>query len=322
MVFLHLARHWLARRHYPPVSLLACIARSLRVLLFYREHARLLKLSVYREHLTRVHDDVFHHLSHRDYLVRGLALRQRVRCVASHYRFEETRFDAAYRQAIYRDGGLLLWCHEAQGRQFAIRLALAPRLSAEGDLMLIASMDGNCLHRLSFSWVDGAFAGIDAPVIPFIARNQGQRLDAGAAGSAFELAFPNNAPGFFCFAALQGMAQALGMHEAVAVKASRQCAYAAAGDRHFVNAYDGVWCALGGIETAGGYRIALPLHLKPLAEMRSRHRKRAAGRREHWRAIGEAARLALLPYLQPVQADAALAPRPIGVFSTVHSRPQ
>lgn len=318
MVFLHLARHWLARRHYSPVSLLACIARSLRVLLFYREHGRLLALPIYREYLVQVHDDVFHHLSHRDYLVRGLPLRERVRCVATHYRFEEARFDSAYRQVVYRDGGLVLWRQETDGRLFEIRLALAPRLSAEGDLMLAASVDGNCLHRLSFSWADGALAGTEAGIVPFIARNQGHRLDAGAACSAFELAFPHNSPSFFCFAALQGIAAALGMAQVVAVKAARQCAYSAAQDRHFANAYDGFWRTLGGIETPQGYRIALPLALKPLSEMTARHRKRAALRREHWRAIGESARLALLGHLQSVPAAAVPALRPAIVRPTIH----
>jgi len=318
MVISHLARHWLARRHYSPVSLLACIARSLRVLLFYREHGRLLALPVYREHLVQIHDDVFHHLSHRDYLVRGLPLRERVRCVGTHYRFEEARFDSAYRQAVYRDGGLVLWRQETAGRLFEIRLALAPRLSAEGDLILAASVDGICLHRLSFSWTDGVLTGTGAAIVPFIARNQGHRLDAGAAFSAFELAYPNNSPSFFCFAALQGVAGALEMDQVVAVRAARQCAYSPAQDRHFANAYDGFWRTLGGIETPQGYRIALPLPLKPLSGMPSRRRKRAALRREHWRAIGESARLALLGHLQSVPAAAMATTRSMIVRPTAH----
>ena len=48
-------------------------------------------------------------------------------------------FDDAYRQAVYRDGGLALWRHEADGRRFSIRLTMASRLNAEGDLTLVAS---------------------------------------------------------------------------------------------------------------------------------------------------------------------------------------
>ncbi|MGB9110458.1 MAG: DUF535 family protein, partial [Telluria sp.] len=210
MVLTLLARHWLARRHYPLPSWLACIARSLRVLLFRRAHRELLALDVHRRYVALAHDDVFHHLSHRHYLARGMALRQRVRCVLTHYGFEETMFDAAYKRAIYCDGGLALWRHDGGdgGWRFEIRLEMASRLCAEGDLTIalraIGGGNADCLHRLSFSWVDGTFAGIAAPIVPFIARNQGHRADVRDAFAAFEAAFPHNSPGFFCFAALQG----------------------------------------------------------------------------------------------------------------------
>jgi hypothetical protein len=158
---------------------------------------------------------------------------------------------------------------------------------------------GACLHRLSFSWVDGAFAGLDAPIVPFIARNQGHRANVADAFSAFEEAFPHNSPSFFCFAALQGIAQSLGFREIAAVKSAWQCAYTQADARHFTNAYDSFWETLGGTAMPGScWRIPLPLQLKPLSEVSSRHRKRAAMRREHWLAIGDSARLALQRHWQ------------------------
>lgn len=325
MVFVHLVRHWLARRHYPIASWWACIARSLRVLLFYRAHLRLLALGIYRQHLTQVHDDVFHHLSHRNYLAKGLTLRQRVRCVSTHYRFEEHSFDAAYKQAVYRDGGLALWRREGAGGPFELRLELGSRLNAEGDLTIAALAGGICLHRLSFSWVARGFGAAGAPppgaspVLPFIARNQGHpawSAETAAAFAAFERAFPNNSPSFFCFAALQGMAQALGMDHAMAVKSAWQCAYDPADQKHFANAYDGFWQTLGGVATSDrAWRIALPFHQKPLSEVASKHRKRAAVRREHWRAIGESARATLLAHVSRERAGidmqtAATAVRP------------
>ena len=308
MVFSLLARHWLARRHYPLHSWLGCIARSVRVLLFQRAHRQLLALDVHRRYVAQAHDDVFHHLSHRHYLVKGLSLRQRVRCVLIHYRFEEFAFDAAYKRAVYRDGGLLLWRHEdAAGCEFAIRLEMGSRLNAEGDLTISASAGGTCLHRLSFSWVARGFAGLDdpdaSPILPFVARNQGHHAGAAGALEAFEQAFPNNSPRFFCFAALQGIAQTLGMDQVVGVESASQCAYDPLDAQHFANAYDGFWQTLGGVPMAGlGWRIALPLRLKPLAEMPSRHRKRALTRREHWHAIGGSAGLAVRRHL--VNADA------------------
>lgn len=329
MLFPHLARHWHARRHYPFGSWIACVARSLRVLLFPRAHRRLLALDIYRRHLTQVHDDVFHHLSHRHYLCKGLPLRERVRCVLTHYRFEDAMFDAAYKQAVYRDGGLLLWEHAANGAHVAVKLDMAQRLNAEGDLTLVLLADGMRLHRLSFSWVDERFIGGAHPglpgIYPFIARNQGPRADAHDAVDAFRRAFAANSPlvktpAFFCFAALQGIAQALGMEQVVAVGALRHCAHARRDGAGFTRAYDAFWQTLGGEALPGsGYRIALPFYMKPLSETPSKHRKRAAQRHAQWQAIAESARLVLQRHLValPVRTGAPL-PLPVAQTRAAH----
>lgn len=318
MVLAYLARHWIARRHYPFKSWSACVARSLRVLLFYRTHARLVETEIYRDYVARAHDDVFHHLSHRNHLAKGLSLRERVQRVVVHYGFEQDSFDAAYKQAVYRGDGLPLWRHEANGRVFEIRLTMACRLNAEGDLTLIALVDGKCLHRLSFSWVDGKFAGVDLPILPFAARNQGYREDGSDALDAFEQAFPHNSPSFFCFAALNGIAQALGMNRIVGVKSTCQSAYEPAAQKHFANAYDGFWQTLGGVSMPGRtYEIALPLQLRPLSETPAKHRKRAATRREHWAAIAESARCALLPHLVRAHASAGAARETLAPLPTL-----
>lgn len=297
MIFAHLTRHWMARRgQYSFPSWILCILRSLRVLAWYRDHRSLCELGVYRKHLAApANDDPFHHLSHRAYLMQGLSAGDRVRAVLSHYRYEEATFDEAYLQAVYGERCLPLWQHEADGSSFMIRLEMASRSNAEGDLTVALVADGKCLHRLSFSWLEGAMVGVDLPVVPFIARNQGRWVDSGAAFDAFERAFPNNSPSFFCFAAMQGIAQALGIDRVVAIRSEAHIAYDPDPEKHFANAYDGFWKILGGVEIPGqdGYLIALPFYVKPLSEMPSKHRKRAAQRREHWRLIGESARTVL-----------------------------
>jgi hypothetical protein len=303
MIFAHLTKHWLARRGEAGLaSWLLDIARSARVLAYYRDHRDLCRLGVYRRHVAGpANDDPFHHLSHRDYLIKGMPARRRVQAVLSHYRFEETTFNDAYLQAVYGARCLPLWQHEAevdgQLASFMLQLEMASRSNAEGDLTVALVADGQCLHRLSFSWLDGRMLGLDAPVVPFIARNQGRWADAGAAFDAFERVFPNNSPSFFCFAAMQGIAQALGMDKVMAIRSDAHIAYDPDPNMHFANAYDGFWKILGGVETGAGYVIDLPFYVKPLADMPSKHRKRAAQRREHWRAIGDAARAMLQRHL-------------------------
>jgi uncharacterized protein VirK/YbjX len=305
MIFAHLKQHWLARRRqYSLTSWILCVARSLRVLWFYRDHQALCQLDVYRNHVALPpNDDWFHHLSHRDYLVRGLSPRQRVQCVLAHYHFEETTFNGAYKTAVYNGGGLVLWQHAGEDASFQIRLEMASRANAEGDLTIALVADGKVLHRLSFSWMDGATAGVPAPMVPFIARNQGRWTDSGPAFESFERVFPNNSPSFFCFAAMQGVAQAVGMDQVVAVKCDAHIAYDPNEVKHFANAYDGFWKILGGVERPGNsWLIALPFYLKPLADMPSKHRKRAAQRREYWKAIGDSARATLQRHLLHARA--------------------
>jgi len=308
MIFAHLTRHWLTRRReYSLASWFLCIARSLRVLIFYRDHRALCRLGVYRNHVAAPsNDDPFHHLSHRDYLIKGLPARQRVQAVLSHYRFEETTFNDAYLQAVYGQRCLPLWQHEDAegGSRFTIQLEMASRSNAEGDLTVALVADGKCLHRLSFSWLEGRLVGVDAPVVPFIARNQGRWVDSGAAFDAFERVFPNNSPSFFCFAAMQGIAQSVGIDKVAAIRSEAHIAYDPDPEKHFANAYDGFWKILGGVEMAGdkSYLIDLPFYVKPLADMPSKHRKRAAQRREHWRVIGESARSVLQRHLLHARA--------------------
>ena len=168
---------------------------------------------------------------------------------------------------------------------------MASRMNAEGDLTIAFEADGKCLHRLSFSWIEGSVAGVDTAVLPFVARNQGRWTDSDLAFAAFEQAFPHNSPSFFCFAAMQGVAQAVGMAQLAAIKSCAHPACDPASANHFANAYDVFWKILGGVELPGpAYLVALPFRLKPLSEMAAKHRKRAAIRRENWGEIGEAAR--------------------------------
>lgn len=309
MIFAHLTKHWTARRgQLSFTSRLMAVLRSARVLRYWQDHAALCQLDVVRNYVAApTNTDLFHHLSHRHYLVKGLSARQRVQCVLSHYRFEETSFNAAYKQAVYAGGGLALWQHEAGGSQFLIRLEMGSRMNAEGDLTIALVADGKVLHRLSFSWVDGAVAGLPPglvpELIPFVTRNQGRWSDSGEAFEAFENAFPNNSPSFFCFAAMQGVAQAVGMEQVAGVKCTAHPAYDPLDAKHFANAYDGFWKILGGVELPGDtWLISLPFYLKPLADMPSKHRKRAAQRRDYWRAIETSAKSTLQRHLLHARA--------------------
>lgn len=308
MIIAQLVKQWLSRRaRYGIKSSLAFIARSLRVLLYRSEHRRLCRLDVYRNYVAAPpNDDLFHHLSHKYYLISELGHRARIACALRHYGFEDETFNTAYKYAVYRAGGLTLWQRRANGCSFAITLSMASRMDAEGDLTIMFEADGTCLHRLSFSWIEGRFAGVAAPLLPFVARNQGSRPESHLAIAAFEQAFPHNSPSLFCAAAMQGVALAVGMTQIAAIKHSfHPVGYRATPQRaaRMAAAYDHVWKLLGGVEQPGpAWLIALPYHLKPLSEISAKHRKRAAMRRAHWHEIAEAARAMLESKLKRIPA--------------------
>lgn len=296
----------------------ARLTQRWQALRYWREHQSLSRLELVRRLADApggVLASPLHQLGQRDYLMRGMDARDRLRCVLAHYRFEDATFNAtfnaAYHDAVYDGPGIALWRHESQDGDFALTLGANAQdeNDGEGDLTIALTVDGVLLHRLSWTWVEGALFGIDlaaTPTLPLVTRNQGRWNESGAAFEAFENVFPNNSPSFFCFAALQGMAQLLGVDRVLAVRATSHLAYAPRQDeaqaRAFENSYDGFWRILGGAELdARSYLIPLPFYLKPLQDMPSKHRKRAAQRREYWRAIGEATRATLLRIHAPVE---------------------
>ncbi|MGZ5202068.1 MAG: DUF535 family protein [Telluria sp.] len=327
MLLGYLARHWLAsRKLYGPVSWAASVARSMRVLRWPGQHRQLCELDIFRKYICTSSDsDVFHHLSHRDYLSRHLTPRQRVSCVLSHFSYENATFDDHYKRAVYGGDGLTLWQHVQDERLYSIILKSSQRYLGEGDLHLALYSGEELLHRIGFSWVDGAIAGLDCAVAPFIARNQGRWRDAQteALFEAFEDTFPHNSPAYFCAAAMQGLASFARASHLVCVKSELALAYKGTGGRCYAHAYDKFWDAFGGAQAAGECHVVqVPFQLKPLADIPSKHRKRSTTRRQRWQDISEAAQAVLrarqlAPAQQPVVMDEGPATAPAVVRPTM-----
>ncbi|WP_167758597.1 DUF535 family protein [Zemynaea arenosa] len=312
MILTSIANHVIARRKtYGVASWLLCIMRTARVLLYFREHQDLCRLPVYRNYVAQPgNDDLFHHLSHRHYLAKTFGTAERVRMVLTHYRYEDTSFDDIYKRHVYLKGGLRLWQQSVNGVDADIVLTMATRNNAEGDLTVSLRMDGHKLHRVSFSWVDGALAGHPGTIMPYISRNQGHGPEEEAAFARFNQAFPNNSPSYFCIAAMQGIAEGIGATHFVAVSNDAQVASRLDEGKQFANAYDGFWTILGGAPLPGGqaFAVPVPFYVKPLSGLASKHRKRAAMRREHWRDIGDTVSATI--YSHRVFQQAAIARTP------------
>jgi uncharacterized protein VirK/YbjX len=273
--------------------------RSARVLALVGAHRRFLGLEVSRSYLAADwNTNLFHHLSQRAYLIEGLSMRQRIDYLYSHYAFKDQTFRAAYKRKVYLKDGLAFTETREGGSHTAITLSLSPRWAPEGELSVCLLVNGTLLHCLSFNWIPGGTVGMGSQVLPFIGRNQGASFQAQPALASFNACFPNNSPSFFCFSALQGLAQALGMTSVVGIKGRANICFDHGAARSFINSYDKFWASLNGQEIAEhAYLISLPFYQKPLVDVAAKHRKRAAMRRSYWENISTSARRTLQPYL-------------------------
>jgi uncharacterized protein VirK/YbjX len=295
-----LLRDWQSNwRRYRLSSWLLKSLRASRALLCVPEHGELCRLDVYRDYLGTARGAAFfHHLSHRYYLAKSLSLRQRVNFALMHYGVESGNFSAAYKRQIYLGPGLTIWERNIGDAHFRIGLSLGERLTAEGDLCIALFVDGQRLHSINFSWINGSVVGSESPVVPYVTRNQGRWPHDPERLQRFEKAFPHNSPRYFCLAAVQGMGRALGADRMVAVSSQLQVCGKAEDMERFAVSYDAFWESLGATPIASyGYAIPLPFYAKPLAEISTKHRKRAALRRGHWQEIEASVIAALDAYL-------------------------
>jgi uncharacterized protein len=261
-------------------SRIVYIVRASRAFLFLRDHKKLFEMQVFSRYVApQVEHDLFHHLSRRYYLAKNLKLRERVKFVLSHYSVEEHFFDMEYKKEVYSGNGLVLWENTISGTNFKIVLKLADRYAAEGDLCVALMVDGERLHSISFSWFKNTLAH-DSNISIFIGSNQGRWKKDEEFHNKFSLAFPNSSANFLCYAALQGIARAVGMRRMIGISSELQVCFSSKFSRTFDNAYKEFWQSQGGVASDKyGFVLPAPCPRKDLSTLPAKHRKRAANRR-------------------------------------------
>lgn len=261
---------------------------ALRAVRYRRPHRELFELDIYRKYIVRSENrDALFHLSHRHYVSTRFRGRQRIDAVLDHYRYESRNYDRRYKEAVYREGGLLLWRRWQNGIDYAIRLRSSDQRQ-EGANGVFLHAGEVCLSEMSFTWIDGAVFGTEG-CIPFITKNQSvpsshRELDR------FRDAFPHNSPAYFCFSAIQGIAMANGVTQIAGIRHDCQIAYEDAWADSFRNAYTGLWKSFSGVEVDGhAYLMPVPMRPTPIPELKSKRRARALRRRALWSEIADSA---------------------------------
>jgi uncharacterized protein len=287
--------------HYSAPGALGRVLRALKAWPMFDVRQRLAANAACRQHLALVapHDTVFY-LSHRHYLVKGLTSAQRAAAALCHYEHEANGFDDAYIDAVYRQGGLVLWRGDFEGHAFDMRLMPGNDVLYEGGASIVLSQDGGRVAVLSYSTVPSAtFLSEPAvsPHVPFITRKQlGSNHDY---QKVFNKAFDRTTPGHLCFGALAGVALAQGLDRVVAIVTDSHPSITPELAPKLKVAYDEFWTSLEG--RAGspfGQVIDLPMRLTPLDDLDAKARKRALVRREHIAQVQAAAQATIEQHLR------------------------
>ena len=288
------------------ISAVLMLAGAARMTIFQKQHRELLQLEIFEKYIGVGMDaDVLFHISHRHYLSRTFTQRQRIECALAHYRFEGERYDSRYKDAVYRDDGMILWSRTVDAVSYVLKLRATTDLRHEGGISVVLCAGETVLSEMSYAWVQAQVLGLAGGTLAFITRNQSVRRDSEAL-LRFRKDFPQNSPSYFCLAALHGIAQANGQIRIAAIRHNCQVAF---DERHasgFRNSYCELWKSFDAAELGYvAHVMAVPLALPPLATVKAKHRKRAADRRRHWAEIAQTVQQVLAPHLRSMGAQEA-----------------
>jgi uncharacterized protein VirK/YbjX len=222
------------------------------------------------------------------YLFAGLPWKTRIALMSGHYAFLNRTHDATFFDKVIAPQGLQLWQHETDDGRVTIVL-LGPPHHREGDLRLHLKLNGTTVFKLAFSVVPACFfedaiddatrrSPLGAHVL-YIGQVQGVpgQLDAirVATKSCNDIAPPD-----LLMAALAGIAHAWGI--ARFFSAGADIHHSAEKLSRSLHAFDyaAFWTHFQAVLLPSGhYAIEVPFPQKPIAQIVTRHRKRALVKR-------------------------------------------
>jgi uncharacterized protein VirK/YbjX len=214
----------------------------------------------------------------RNYLARGLTVAERASCFAHHYRQLNARFPADLLHQVLSREATVFELSES-GILFKINLGLSREDVREGELFLHLQVDGVVVFVLQFTIVPGRVVGSEAADVVLISRLQGTK----GCYKQIHLAtktFREVAPAALLLAALQGIAEALGIREMAGVCATSQFSYSEECARSLTEAYDNFFLELGATKATDYFFTSpIPMKDKPLSMVNNGHKARTEKKR-------------------------------------------
>lgn len=252
---------------------------------------RATRLLLFPVHAWRLHDlnrvggflraDPLMFMKREHCLSRFFGLRQRIDNALLHYQHELHGFDETYRKRVYHEDGLVLFEDQVGDVRVSMRLAASGEHRCEGDVTVFVELDGQAACYVSYSFVNAACFGLPPGKTMFVTRSQ---LMPGV--HLFRRCYPHNSPQYFCLAAIAGIAMANDIRRIACIKAEAQVCYQAVHAESFRNSYCNFWGQFGARSIdRQAYLLDVPLSVRPLSSVLSKHRARAIERRKHWASI-------------------------------------
>lgn len=231
-----------------------------------------------------------------NYLARRMTTRTRLESLTHHYDIVRTRLRAGFLDDVLA-GRVTLWQDTHAEHRFSVTLAF-PRsphhpdrmADHEGDLALNFAMDGVPLYTLCFSVVPDSAVHLGCGNAIFLGRLQG----ADGRFEQIRLAtrqLHDISPKDILLAALQGIAQALGIDTLIGVSNAEQLSKSRGVRAESVLFdYDSFWQSLQAQRTIDNlFMLPLPIPDKPIETIAQKHRSRTLRKRRYKESVSEAA---------------------------------
>jgi uncharacterized protein VirK/YbjX len=273
-------------------KLIRAAYRAAPLLLHLRGHMRMmrmLKAAPVSELLQRRPKLGYKYL-YRPYLVQSLSRRKRLDILDYHYRFLAERVRSEFFSRIY-DGEYELWQDSKDECAFTMTLAFPVEWEHdyEGDLLLSFNCNGERIYSLTFSIVPGKALGLKADRLILVTAIQGvagmaERIKQ-AKESYGDLSLP-----MLLLSGIEGIALAMDIALLGGIGLDQQVQKQTWGNERFMFDYDQFWKQAIGDRTDGRYYIRrIPEELRPLEEIKAKHRKKTLLRRGIKATLREAA---------------------------------
>ncbi len=286
-----LALHGHRRTSWSPWLLAGVMARAVANFGAHRAVSQLLKRPVLAEIAQTTPRFAYKYLS-VNYLARGLKTKERADCFLHHYgRLAET-FPSRIMHLVTH-GYLPLHEIRVDDNRFAISMGISRYFDMEGEMSVYLHVNGEIVYLIAFTIVPGAIVQSSAREVVMISRFQGMK------GSYRDIHLATKtlhdvAPASVLLAALQGIAEGLGIHEIASVTAARQSAFGEETTAAFEQAYNELFLGLGIEPNAAGFFVSsIPLEGKPLSSVKKGHKLRT----KHKRAFKHSVQTACAAFL-------------------------